>query len=75
MNTGQMVLSVGAMAILSTVILSMNNSFISAGQDVLRTEIGVTANSLGFSIIEEAKDRRPHKGGSLRKPKRYIVSL
>lgn len=50
----QIFLSVGAMMLLSAIILTMNRSFIGTGQDTLKAEIGITAVSLATSVIEEA---------------------
>jgi hypothetical protein len=50
----QIFLALGAMMLLSGIVLTMNNSFIGAGQDTLKAEIGITAVSLGTSVIEEA---------------------
>ena len=54
MNTGQLMLIVGAMALLSTGILMMNNSFTNSGQVVLKAKLGINAVSLAASVIQEA---------------------
>lgn len=54
MNTGQMMLSIGAMLLLSTIMLRVNSS--NMLNETLRDEaqFGVLATSLATSIIEEA---------------------
>ncbi len=54
MNTGQLLLIVGAMALLSTGILMMNNSFTESGKVVMQSKLGITATSLASSIMEQA---------------------
>lgn len=54
MNTGQLMLIVGAMALLSTGILMMNNSFSQSGKVVLQSKLGITATSLSSSMMEQA---------------------
>ena len=54
MNTGQLMLVVGAMALLSTGILMMINSFTHSGKVVLKAKLGINAISLASSVIEEA---------------------
>ena len=47
-------LIVGAMALLSTGILMMNNSFADTGKVVLKSKLGINAISVGTSIFEKA---------------------
>ena len=54
MNTGQTLLTLGALVILSTVVLSMNRTYLNDEKDTLKTEIGITAVSLATSLIQEA---------------------
>jgi hypothetical protein len=54
MNTGQLLLTMGAMFILALVVLRVNNTFLSTTDVMSNTKFGVLAVSLGTSIIEEA---------------------
>lgn len=47
-------LVVGAMALLSTGILMMNNSFADTGKVVLKSKLGINALSVGTSVFEKA---------------------
>jgi hypothetical protein len=53
-SMNQIFLTIGALVLLSTVILSMNKTFIQTEQDTMKSEIGITAVSLATSVIEEA---------------------
>ncbi len=57
MNTGQMLLSVGALVLLGTTVLSVNRSFTQQGVVLEQTEVGVYAISLATSIVEEASGK------------------
>jgi hypothetical protein len=57
MNTGQLMITVGALMLLSLVILRVNNSFLSTSTVLLNSKFGVLAVSLGTSIIEEANSK------------------
>ena len=54
MNTGQMMLSIGALILLSTVVLRVNTSFLTTKQVMNESKFGVLAVSLAQSVIEEA---------------------
>ena len=54
MNTGQSMLAVGAMMLLSIVVLRVNNSFLSTNTVMMQSKFGVLATSLAQSVIEEA---------------------
>lgn len=54
MNTGQMLLTIGAFTLLAVIILRVNNAFLSTNTVVQQTKFGVLAVSLGSSMIEEA---------------------
>lgn len=57
MNTGQMMLTLGAMLLLSFLTLRVNNSQLST-QDVMQTsKFGILAISLASSLIEEANHK------------------
>ncbi len=57
MNTGQMLLTAGAVVLLGTTVLTVNRSFNSQGTILEHTEIGVYATSLATSIIDEASSQ------------------
>lgn len=54
---GQMMLTIGALVLLSTAILTMNSGFGSSGELILKSKMAVTAVSLASSIIEEASGK------------------
>lgn len=54
MNTGQMMITLGALALLSLVVLRMNNGFLNTGGILLDSKLGVLATSVATSMIEEA---------------------
>jgi hypothetical protein len=54
MNTGQMMLTIGALVLLSVTVLSVNRTNLQQGFFLRRTEIGIYAISLATSMIEEA---------------------
>lgn len=57
MNTGQMLLTIGAMVLLATLVLRVNRNM-SAGTDtVYDSKFVILATSLGNSILEEASDK------------------
>ncbi|HVO76278.1 MAG TPA: hypothetical protein VMT35_19810 [Ignavibacteriaceae bacterium] len=57
MNTGQMLITIGAMTLLSSVLLRVNNNFLSNGEILLSSKSELLAVSLATSIIEEANKR------------------
>jgi MSHA pilin protein MshD len=54
MNTGQMMITLGALALLSLVVLRMNNGFLNTSGILLDSKLGVLATSVATSIVEEA---------------------
>lgn len=54
MNTGQMMLTLGALALLSLVVLRVNNGFFNTSSVLIDSKLGVLATSVATSIIEEA---------------------
>lgn len=54
MNLGQSLYAIGALLILSLIILRMNNSILTTDEIVLDSKLGVLATSIGTSIMEEA---------------------
>lgn len=57
MNTGQMMITLGALALLSLVILRVNNGFLNTSSVLLDSKLGVLAVSVATSIIEEANGK------------------
>lgn len=57
MNTGQSLLSIGAMLLLSLSILRVNNGILSSDSVMQDSKIGVLATSLGTSLMEEASKK------------------
>jgi len=56
MNTGQMLLTIGALLLLSTVMLRVNSNNFSTETVRDEARFGVIATSMATSIIEQAKD-------------------
>jgi hypothetical protein len=54
MNTGQTILTIGALVLLGSTIVTVNRSSLSHGVILQQTEIGVYAISLAMGMIEEA---------------------
>lgn len=54
MNTGQTILTMGALMLFSTLMITMNTSYQTSGDLVIQSELGITASSLAISLIEEA---------------------
>jgi hypothetical protein len=54
MGTGQVLFSLGAMALLATSTISMHKGYNASYQQVIQSKLGITAVSLASSIIEEA---------------------
>lgn len=57
MNTGQTLITIGALFLLSMVILNVNNGFLNTGASIMETKFDVMAVSLATSIIEEANSK------------------
>jgi len=57
MGTGQVMLSLGAMALLATATISMHKGYNASYQQVIQSKLGITAVSLASSIIEEANGK------------------
>ena len=57
MNTGQMLMTIGAMVLLSTLILRVNTNFAENSDTVYNSKYEILASSLGNSIIEEASGK------------------
>jgi MSHA pilin protein MshD len=57
MNTGQMLITIGALMLLSLVILRVNNNFLSTNTVLMENKFGILAVSLGTSVLEEAKGK------------------
>ena len=54
MNTGQMLITIGALMLLSVVILRVNTNFLGTSVLMMETKQGILAVSLGTSILEDA---------------------
>jgi len=54
MNTGQTLLSIFALVLLGTTIITVNRMYTQHGTVLEHTEIGIYATSLAMSIVEEA---------------------
>ena len=57
MNTGQMMITIGAIMLLTLVIIRVNNGFLSTDEVLMRSKFGVLAVSLATSMIEEANGK------------------
>ncbi|OGV08983.1 MAG: hypothetical protein A2330_05645 [Ignavibacteria bacterium RIFOXYB2_FULL_36_7] len=64
MNTGQSLLTIGAMLILSVTVLRVNNNILSTNSILMDSKFGVLAVSLGTSIVEEANKKAFDLAGS-----------
>ena len=58
MNTGQTILAVGAMILLSTIVLRVNSTFLSSDEVLNQSKYIFLATSIATSIIQEAKNLR-----------------
>ncbi len=54
MNTGQMLITIGAMVLLGLVVLRVSSGFLTTNTVMLETKFDVLAVSLATSVIEEA---------------------
>jgi hypothetical protein len=54
MNTSQMMITIGALLLLSLVILRVNNGFLNTNSVLIDSKLGVLATSVATSVIEEA---------------------
>jgi hypothetical protein len=57
MNTGQMLLTIGAVILLGLTVITVNSTFSQHGMVLEKTEVGVYATSLATSLIQEATGR------------------
>ena len=57
MNTGQMMITLGAMILLSVVILRVTNNFMNTDVLLMESKFGVLGVSLATSMMEEAKGK------------------
>lgn len=57
MNTGQSMLAMGAMMLLSFLVLRFNSIHLTSAQASYNSKFGIVATSLANSLIEEAKDK------------------
>lgn len=57
MNTGQMLITMAALMLLSLVVLRVNNGFLSTNTVMMESKFGVLGVSLATSMIEEANGK------------------
>ncbi len=57
MNTGQSLLTIGAMLLLSILILRVNNTFLSTGTVISQSKLGMIASSIANSKLDEIKTK------------------
>ena len=57
MNTGQMLLTVGALILLSSMLLRFNRSVMTSDDVMMNSKFNVLASSLCISVIEEARGK------------------
>jgi hypothetical protein len=57
MNTGQMLLALGAVILLSMLSLRINNTTISTQSTIVNSKMGLMAVSIAQSVIEEANNK------------------
>ncbi len=57
MNTGQSMLAIGAIILLSVIILNVNNGFLTTNDSMMDSKFGILATSLAESIILEANNK------------------
>lgn len=57
MNTGQSMLAMGAMMLLSFLVIRFNSIQLTSSQASYNAKFGIVATSLANSLIEEAKDK------------------
>ncbi len=57
MNTGQSLLTIGAMILLSVLILRINNTFLTTGTVLMESKFAVLATSIATSQLEEISNK------------------
>lgn len=57
MNTGQMLLTLGALILLSSLVLRFNRAVLTSDDVMYNSKFNVLASSLAMSLIEEAKGK------------------
>lgn len=57
MNTGQMLMTIGALVLLSTLFLRVNTNYLQNSTTANRSKFEILAASLANSVIEEASDK------------------
>ena len=57
MNTGQMLLTISGLVLLSTLVLRMNNTYYDTSAELGRTKMDMMAVSLASSYMEEVKQK------------------
>lgn len=74
MNTGQMLLALGALALLSFLVLRVNSTQITSLDDMQNTKYGLLAVSLATSVLEDA-NRRAFDNNTINKAVTVLDSL
>ena len=57
MNTGQSLLSIGALLLLSVTVLRVNNNILTTDTVIQDSKFGILATSLATSVIEKANKK------------------
>lgn len=57
MNTGQMLLSIGALLLLSLTVLRVNNTILQTDSVMMDSKFGILATSIATSLIEKASKK------------------
>jgi len=57
MNTGQMILSIGALLLLSLTVLRVNNTILQTDSVMMDSKFGILATSIATSLIEKASKK------------------
>lgn len=57
MNTGQMLISIGALLLLSMTVLRVNNTILQTDSVMMESKFGILATSISTSLIEKASKK------------------
>ena len=79
MNTGQMMITIASLTLLSLVVLTINRNFLTTNSSLLTNKQALSATSLATSIIEEASgkayDEQTLSGASISNPNSFTSLL
>lgn len=79
MNTGQMMITIASLMLLSLVVLSINKNFLTTNSTLLTNKQTLSATSIATSIIEEASgkafDEKTVDGSSVSNPSVFSTTL